>query len=138
MSASDRYNGWTNYETWAVALWLDNDQGSQEYWREIAEEAWRTAKPGEYTWQTQQFEAVSALAEYLEDAHIEHAGERLQGVNDVFSDLLSAALSSVDWREIAKHYIDDVADEIDVEEVKERAEEEAVIAATGTEEQRGQ
>ena len=23
-----RYNGWTNYETWNVALWLGNDQGS--------------------------------------------------------------------------------------------------------------
>ena len=23
------YNGWTNYETWNVALWIDNDQGLQ-------------------------------------------------------------------------------------------------------------
>lgn len=24
------YNGWTNYETWNVALWLDNDQESYD------------------------------------------------------------------------------------------------------------
>jgi len=22
------YNGWTNYETWNVALWMDNDYGN--------------------------------------------------------------------------------------------------------------
>ena len=25
---SQEYNGWTNYETWNVALWLDNDYES--------------------------------------------------------------------------------------------------------------
>ena len=29
---SDRkYNGWTNYETWVTKLWMDNDEGSQEW-----------------------------------------------------------------------------------------------------------
>ena len=23
----EQYNGWTNRETWATALWIDNDQG---------------------------------------------------------------------------------------------------------------
>lgn len=32
------YSGWTNYETWNVALWMDNDQRSNEYWREQASE----------------------------------------------------------------------------------------------------
>ncbi len=29
----DRYNGWTNYETWAVSLWIDNDHATYAYWR---------------------------------------------------------------------------------------------------------
>lgn len=29
------YNGWKNRETWNTALWLDNEQGSSEYAREI-------------------------------------------------------------------------------------------------------
>ena len=24
------YNGWTNYETWNVALWIDNDYGAYQ------------------------------------------------------------------------------------------------------------
>lgn len=32
-----RYNGWVNYETWLVNLWIDNDQGEHEYWQEQTE-----------------------------------------------------------------------------------------------------
>lgn len=28
---SQEYNGWTNYETWNVALWMDNDESSYQY-----------------------------------------------------------------------------------------------------------
>ena len=35
----NEYNGWYNYETWLVNLWMDNDQGSQEMWREHARES---------------------------------------------------------------------------------------------------
>lgn len=30
MGSDDRYNGWTNRETWAVALYINNDEGWQE------------------------------------------------------------------------------------------------------------
>jgi hypothetical protein len=29
------YNGWSNYETWNVALWLDNEQGTYNMTREV-------------------------------------------------------------------------------------------------------
>ena len=34
-----RYNGWTNHETRAVALWIGRDQLSRQGWREAAAEA---------------------------------------------------------------------------------------------------
>ena len=38
------YNGWTNYETWAVALWIGNEPGSYEYWEhDQAEDCYRAA-----------------------------------------------------------------------------------------------
>lgn len=103
MTETKRYNGWTNYETWNVALWLDNDQGSYNHWRAVAQECWDDAEPGTYL--TREENAKRDLAERLKDKHEEAAPEL--GAS-VWSDLLSAALSEVDWDEIASHYIDDV------------------------------
>ena len=36
------YNGWTNYETWNVALWLGNDEGLYHLTRHASD--WQEAK----------------------------------------------------------------------------------------------
>jgi hypothetical protein len=42
--SDQEYNGWTNYETWLVNLWMDNDPGSQDYYRETAKEMYDAAE----------------------------------------------------------------------------------------------
>lgn len=90
------YNGWTNYETWNVALWLDNDEGGYGYWNEQADEALERARGDKD-------EATSELASQLSDSLSENAPDL---GSSCYADLLSAALSEVNWYEIAGHYAD--------------------------------
>jgi hypothetical protein len=103
----NEYNGWYNYETWCVNLWMDNDQGSQGYWAERAQECYNdTAETTFHRTET----AVGNLADEIQGQHedFEAMGVNVTGV---YADLLNAALSEVNWYEIASHLIDDVEKE---------------------------
>jgi hypothetical protein len=101
------YNGWTNYETWNVSLWLDNDQGTYSDALAMAQDAWDEAEGGRVF--TREEEARNALADRLKD-YVESLPEIEPVINgsSLASDLLGAALSEVNWREIADHYLSDV------------------------------
>ena len=91
--SGEKYNGWTNYETWNVALWMDNEEGSYNYWREASEEVYRESSAGEsYSSQTRSEAAAYTLSQRIKAEHEEAAPTDLQGC---FADLLSAALSAV-------------------------------------------
>lgn len=92
------YNGWSNYETWVTKLWLDNEQSSYVEWTERAEQTVRDADGDTDT-------AVYKLAEELKD-EISNSSEIPE--YGLFADLLNAALSEVDWQEIAQAYVGDV------------------------------
>jgi hypothetical protein len=97
------YNGWSNYETWAVKLWLDNDEGSYTYMQERSGEVL-----AEHTEEgkTDDDAFKSEFAEFLKNHH-EEARDELNIPTSVFTDLIGAALSEVDWYEIAGAYLDE-------------------------------
>lgn len=92
---TEPYNGWTNYETWCVNLWIYNDEISSDYWREQA----RAAKD------------TNALSHVLKDSFEADASTALHSQWGVFADLLNAALSEVNWYEIAEHLMEDIDSE---------------------------
>lgn len=95
------YHGWKNYETWNVKLWLDNDEGSQSYWDERATEIAKTSKKSQYL--TKKEEARRTLGDELKEYHEEN--NPLADQASTYSDLLSGALSEVDWYEIAENLL---------------------------------
>jgi hypothetical protein len=91
---SDRYNGYTNYETWCAELWIANDPAQHEYWREQARACMEAdAYDG-------QWNLAGMLEEETKDACPDMPG--------FYSDLVWAALSRVNWNEIAGHFINEM------------------------------
>ena len=106
--ADKGYNGWKNYETWNVKLWIDNEQGSSEYWAEQATDVWDDARAGDaYASETRKEGACRVLADMLKD-QFEEAKPEVQGM---WADLLNAAMSEVDWYEIAENMLEEFEEE---------------------------
>ena len=79
--ADKTHQGWTNYETWAVGLWINQDEAMYRYLKLLA----RSPQLG--------IDKDRALREWVE------------GMNpltdaSMFSDLLQRAIGQVNWTEI--------------------------------------
>lgn len=104
------YNGWANYETWSVVLWLEDDEASSRYWRQAAREAARDAVTDPAVvggWRAVGQAARHRLAERL---HQSLAHELIAGVYDLTAELLGASLHEVDWGEVAENFLDAAAE----------------------------
>jgi hypothetical protein len=98
------YNGYTNYETWNVGVWIDNDEGLLDQIIDLTHHA------------SEEPELAESIKEFVMDPETSLFPELPNGLA---SDILTNAISRIDWYEIAKSFWDEYAytndDEIDEE-----------------------
>lgn len=97
----EKYNGWTNYETWLLKLNLDNDEGTYNMMNDFVRE-WRTGHSIE-----DEYELGEAIKDYLEETfYIEE--HQIYKICDVWT---TRDWHEIDWPEIAKAYLDETKEE---------------------------
>lgn len=88
----EKYNGWTNRETWLVPLWFED--GLDHVVEDISadsRDAWIRS-------------ASEALEEYFAEYVSDFLGAHETGI---MADLLGGAVARINWYEIAEHMADD-------------------------------
>ena len=83
MSRGQTYQGYANYQTWNICLWINNDAGLLEHWQERAR----------------------ANPEDLADELQEWAEQNRPEVTGFYSDLLNHGLGMVYWQDVAENLL---------------------------------
>ena len=120
---SRRYNGWSNYETWLCNMWFnDFDFTDMMDMFDKCED---------------NCDVLEIIENYIKE-HVEEYVEYSLGDNSVaispgdqhgfIHDMLNAAISEIDWRDIAEHYVDDVVDELEL--IRDDAKSDALLRST--------
>ena len=99
----EKYNGWTNRETWATVLWLDNEQGTQELMQEMAR--------NEYDSTLGLADAISEFVTELLDMESVFSAPPAQRKELISMSSDIGSLYRVDWYEIAEHYLSGIKTE---------------------------
>jgi len=98
---TEKYNGWTNYETWAVNLWLSNDQETYTVIRELCRSENDEYKGSEALKET----VENSTEELLDNMTTSDSPEGLQSTfKGIITDIFRANLHAVDWAEIWKAF----------------------------------
>jgi hypothetical protein len=100
----EEFNGWSNRETWAAKLHLDNDQALNDYAWEYARQ-WEEAREEKSV-----YELGETLRYWVEEDLL--TLENIAGNRDLWLMLTDiGSLYRVNWQEIAQTYAEELAQE---------------------------
>jgi len=92
----EKYNGWTNYETWAAYIWMTSEEGTYKAWTQEARAAKEEAGD--------KLAARGILAERMQEAIEENAPDLPASL---YSDLLGRAIGRIDFLEVAAAFLEE-------------------------------
>ena len=97
-----KYNGWSNYETWLCNMWFNNFEFTEMM--EMFEQC------------EDNCDVLNIIEDYIKESVEEFVEYSLAPASQYgfIHDMLNAAISEIDWRNIAEHYVDDVVDELEL------------------------
>lgn len=99
----ETYNGWKNYPTWCVNLWLSNDEG---LYREALDRIATVNERPTDEFMPRRIDVAEMLRRWVSDDLAPDLGASFA------ADLLGYALDNVDWYEIADAWIADTAEQV--------------------------
>lgn len=97
---TETYNGYANYETWACKLYIDNDQYTQECYREMCLQAYEENDNNKNL-------TIDCIKNYLESELEENKPE----TTGMYADLLNSAIGNIDTWEVAETLFNDFVEE---------------------------
>lgn len=92
------YNGWTNYPTWNLALWMNNSFVQQRYWTSRAEKILKDCD-------NDFVEAKYNLASEIREDCFEREPDIKSDMGQ-YSDILTWALQEINFEEIAESFLE--------------------------------
>ena len=112
---TQKYNGWTNYATWLCNLWFpDFTPLFEDHIEDLSDEHEDKA------------DLLNTLEMWIKDDVNEYIDGAVDEDNGFITDLISAAVKDIDFRDIAEHYVDDVWDSIETFRLNQK---EALVVA---------
>jgi len=96
----------TERSTWYVNLWLNNEYNDYRHWSALATELVETrgVETFEELTEDEQRGIVSQLASHIKDDVERHP---LADQSSLYSDLLTYVLACVDWRDVARGFLEE-------------------------------